>query len=61
MLISLYGVISCDVIDVKNFREIFEVLLLNSGYAPAVLPIAATVETINYIFLLKLIVCFMFC
>ena len=31
----LYDVISCDLIIVKNFREVFEVLLLNSGYAPA--------------------------
>ena len=34
MSVSLYDVISCDVINVKNFLWNFEVLLLNSGYAP---------------------------
>ena len=61
MLVSLYGVIRCDAVNIKNFREILSFFFLNSGYAPPVLPIAATVETINFSFLLKLIVCFMFC
>ena len=36
-------------------------LLLNSDYDAAVLPIEETVDTLNNSFLLKLIVCFMFC
>ena len=34
ILVFPYDVISCDVINDKNFKAKFEVLLLNSGYAP---------------------------
>ena len=46
MLVSLYDVISCDVINVKNSWN-FKVLLLNSGYAPVIFWLSVAVISSN--------------